>query len=127
MERRGSRWSRRGFMVGAAGLGLLAGCGRLPGREPLPRRIPRVGVLVDLGLATAAPPRFQQGLRDLQPISIGYRSVAQSRARPTARCQPAYSASRRSAGMQGEKRRSACHRRAISATSFQMPTVSPAR
>jgi hypothetical protein len=35
MERRGSRLSRRAFVTGTAGLGLLAGCGRLPGQENL--------------------------------------------------------------------------------------------
>jgi hypothetical protein len=46
MERRGMRLSRRQFVVGAgvSSLGLLAGCGRLPGQAP-PARPPRIGVL----------------------------------------------------------------------------------
>jgi ABC transporter substrate binding protein len=43
MERRRSCLSRREFVVGAAGLGLVAGCGRLPGQAQA--RIPRLGVL----------------------------------------------------------------------------------
>jgi len=54
MERRGSRLSRRQFMVGAAGLGLLAGCGRLPWQAPPPAKVPRIGYLATLPLA--APP-----------------------------------------------------------------------
>ena len=42
MERHGSRLSRREFVVGAAGLGLLAGCGRLPWQGQ-PPTVPRVG------------------------------------------------------------------------------------
>jgi len=49
MERRGSRLSRREFVVGAgaASLALVAGCGRLPGQaQRSPARVPRVGMLV---------------------------------------------------------------------------------
>jgi putative ABC transport system substrate-binding protein len=37
--------SRRQFVVGAAGLGLVAGCGRLPWQAEPPARIPRIGYL----------------------------------------------------------------------------------
>jgi hypothetical protein len=54
--------SRRQFVQGAgvAGLGLLAGCGRLPG-QAAPARVPRIGFL-------ALPPQpyfdaFGEGLR----------------------------------------------------------------
>src|SRR4051812_20192354 len=48
MERRGSRLSRRQFVGGAGtfGLGLLAGCGRLPWQgQPAPRKVPTIGWL----------------------------------------------------------------------------------
>src|SRR6185369_7277110 len=49
MERRGSRLSRRQFVAGAAGLGLLAGCGRLPWPgQPAPRKVPTIGWLDQL-------------------------------------------------------------------------------
>ena len=50
MERRGSRLSRRQFVVsaGVSSLGLLAACGRLPFPEkapiPQPAQVPRIGV-----------------------------------------------------------------------------------
>jgi putative ABC transport system substrate-binding protein len=64
--------SRRQFALGvgalgvsaATGLGLLAGCGRLPWQAPSPPKVPRVGYLApgpDLGPDDA----FRQGLRDL--------------------------------------------------------------
>src|SRR5262245_46670017 len=66
MERHASRLSRRRFMAGVAGLGLVAGCGRLPwhGEQP---KVSRIGVL---SLGTADPSdgdnaAFRQGLRDL--------------------------------------------------------------
>jgi hypothetical protein len=40
------QWSRRQFLQGVAGLGLLAGCGRLPGQEP-PPKVARIGYLGD--------------------------------------------------------------------------------
>src|SRR3954449_224620 len=45
MERRGSRLSRRAFVVGVAGLWLVAGCERLPGQAPTPKKTYRVGYL----------------------------------------------------------------------------------
>src|SRR4051812_35826130 len=51
MERRGSRLSRRQFVGGAGtfGLGLLAGCGRLPWQgQPAPRKVPTIGWLRQL-------------------------------------------------------------------------------
>jgi putative tryptophan/tyrosine transport system substrate-binding protein len=74
---------RRQFVLGAgaAGLGLLAGCGRLPWQAQAPTRVPRIGVLT---LVTADPgdadnAAFRQGLRDLgytegQNITLEWRS-----------------------------------------------------
>src|SRR3954469_19399085 len=45
MERRGSRLSRRAFVVGAAGLGLVAGCARLTWQAPEPKTVHRIGFL----------------------------------------------------------------------------------
>jgi putative tryptophan/tyrosine transport system substrate-binding protein len=61
MERCVSRVSRRAFVVGAGGLGLLAGCGRLPGQAQAPMRVPRIGYLS----AARASPGIEQGLNDL--------------------------------------------------------------
>jgi putative ABC transport system substrate-binding protein len=84
MDRRGSRLSRRGFVVGtgAASAVLLAGCGRLPWQAPPPAKIPCIGVLT---LVTADPSdadnaAFRQGLRDLgysegQNITLEWRSA----------------------------------------------------
>jgi putative tryptophan/tyrosine transport system substrate-binding protein len=55
--------SRRQVVMGGAGLGLLAGCGRLPWQGPGPARTPRVGVLVPTG-DNRAIDAFQQGLRE---------------------------------------------------------------
>src|SRR4051794_40287883 len=60
MERRRSRLSRRQFVLSAAGLGLLAGCGR--GQEA-PAKVPKIGVLGDA--STARWDAFQAGLREL--------------------------------------------------------------
>ncbi len=62
-----TRLSRRQFVVGAgaAGFGLLAGCGRLPW-QPAPPRVPRIGCLspfhADNDFGTDAS--FRAGLRD---------------------------------------------------------------
>jgi putative tryptophan/tyrosine transport system substrate-binding protein len=66
MERRGSRLSRRQFVVGTgmAGLGLPAGCGRLPWQARPPPRVARIGYL---GPGDTFPPYFEgfrQGLRE---------------------------------------------------------------
>jgi putative tryptophan/tyrosine transport system substrate-binding protein len=64
----GVHLSRRRFVqdAGVAGLGLLAGCGRLSWPAPQPARVPRIGVLV--GGARSARPQaievFQQAMRD---------------------------------------------------------------
>jgi putative ABC transport system substrate-binding protein len=75
------RWSRRQVVQGAgvAGLGLLAGCGRLPGLGPKRAQLPRVGLL----WAGSAQDRsridpFRAGLRELgwlegQNIVLDYR------------------------------------------------------
>src|SRR6185436_14696917 len=74
------RLSRRAFVVGAAGVGLLAGCGRLPGQaEPAPTRTPRVGYLA-FGERNRFDDQFRRGLLDLgyvegQNIIIEYRFV----------------------------------------------------
>src|SRR5688572_28289217 len=80
MERHTNRLSRRAFVGGAAGLGLLAGCGRLPGQAQAPAKIPRIGFL---GIGSSSGPNpgveaFRQGLRDLnyiegQNIIVEYR------------------------------------------------------
>ena len=70
------RWSRRQFVqgVGVAGLGLLAGCGRLPGQVQAPPKVPRIGWLLSGSVDTretpppgVSPPvdAFFQGLRDM--------------------------------------------------------------
>src|SRR4051794_38348722 len=84
MVYRGSRLSRRGFVegVGAAGVGLVAGCGRLPWQAQPPVKVPRIGFLHPRSLAVP-PDRlvpFRQGLRELgyvegQNIDIEVRSA----------------------------------------------------
>jgi putative tryptophan/tyrosine transport system substrate-binding protein len=68
MERR-SRLSRRQFVLGAsaAGLGLVAGCGRLPWQEPPPAKVYRIGYLSPRSRAVTAPrfDAFRQGLQEL--------------------------------------------------------------
>jgi putative tryptophan/tyrosine transport system substrate-binding protein len=76
-----SRLTRRQLVqdAGALGLGLLAGCGRLPWQAPAPPKVPRIG-----WLSSAVPgpmpflESFQRGLRDLgyvegQNLVIEYR------------------------------------------------------
>src|SRR3954447_8875831 len=69
MERRGSRLSRRQFVAsaGVAGLGLVAGCGRLPWQGGEPAKVYRLGYLTPTTTAVDAPrfARLEQGLRDL--------------------------------------------------------------
>src|SRR5262249_9581033 len=68
MDRRGSRLSRRQFVLGAGGLGLVAGCGRWPWpgqqvRGEQPARIPRIGYLA--GVRPEPIEGIRQGLHDL--------------------------------------------------------------
>src|SRR5438309_699253 len=73
MERRGSRLSRRQFVVGAAGAAmagtdvvLLANSGRLTSQAGSPRKVPRIGFLLPLSPQTTGPVAwFDQGLREL--------------------------------------------------------------
>jgi putative tryptophan/tyrosine transport system substrate-binding protein len=70
MDRRGSHLSRREFVAGAAGLGLVAGCGRLPwqAEHPTkPARVPRVGFLHPESISSTSSEyaAFLQALREL--------------------------------------------------------------
>jgi putative ABC transport system substrate-binding protein len=76
-----NRLSRRQFVVGAgaAGAGLLAGCGRLPGQAP-PARTPRIGVLFGATGASGQIVAFRQKLAELgytegQDITIDVRAA----------------------------------------------------
>jgi putative ABC transport system substrate-binding protein len=65
MDRRESRLSRRAFVVGAAGLGLLVGCGLVSVPAQPPPKIARIGFL---GLTTVVDDvleAFRDGLREL--------------------------------------------------------------
>ena len=66
------RWSRRQFVqgVGVAGLGLLAGCGRLPGQAPPAAKVARIGFLSGGAPVDAAMylDPFRQGLAELNLI-----------------------------------------------------------
>src|SRR3954467_8702474 len=76
-----SRLSRRQFVVGAGRVGLLAGCGQLPGQAQAPAKAPHIGVL---SFVTADPSdvdnaAFRQGLYDLgysegQNITLEWRA-----------------------------------------------------
>jgi putative ABC transport system substrate-binding protein len=52
-------------MVGAAGLGLLAGCGRLPGQAAPPAKVSRVGLLWASDASSPNYEAFRVGLREL--------------------------------------------------------------
>jgi putative tryptophan/tyrosine transport system substrate-binding protein len=56
--------SRRAFMAGATGLGLVAGCGRLPWQAEAPAKIAQIGYLA-ANRTTPAPQAFREGLREL--------------------------------------------------------------
>ena len=68
------RLNRRQFVQGVAGLGLLAGCGRLPFQAQPPPKTPRVGLLFGAGDSGA----LSQGLRDLGYVD-GHSIVLESR------------------------------------------------
>jgi ABC-type uncharacterized transport system substrate-binding protein len=57
--------SRRRFVVGAAGAGLLAGCGRWPGQASPPARVPRIGYLGGASAGGPTDEAFLEGLRAL--------------------------------------------------------------
>ena len=66
MERRGSRLSRRAFVVGAAGLGLVAGCGRLPWQAQPPAKVAADRLLCRSSAdAQRLREAFREGLREL--------------------------------------------------------------
>jgi putative tryptophan/tyrosine transport system substrate-binding protein len=66
MDRRRNRLSRRQFVVGAGSVGLLAGCGWLPGQAAPAARVPRIGwlALEPRAQSVSLEESFQQGLRD---------------------------------------------------------------
>ena len=73
----GALITRRQFVVGAAGLGLLAGCGQWPGQTPAPTKVYRVGYL---GTDPTAPEHeaFREELREYgyvesQNLAVEYR------------------------------------------------------
>src|SRR5262245_15955448 len=79
--------SRRRFVqrMGAVGLALVAGCGRLPWQGQRPVRVPRIGYFSadspDDGPASANPEALRQGLRDFgyvegENIAIEWRFTA---------------------------------------------------
>jgi putative tryptophan/tyrosine transport system substrate-binding protein len=83
MEHRGSRLSRRQFVVGAgvsaAGFGLLAGCGRLPWQAEPPAKVYRLGFL-STGLLEAEFEALLQSLHERgyvqgQNIVVEYRTA----------------------------------------------------
>src|SRR5689334_3459253 len=75
--------SRRQVVVGGStvGLGLLAGCGRLPWQAEPPAKVPRLGVLsLSAEPSDADLEAFRQGLRDHgysegQNITLEWRSA----------------------------------------------------
>jgi putative tryptophan/tyrosine transport system substrate-binding protein len=77
MVRRRSRLSRRAFVLAAGSIGLLAGCGRLPGQASPSAPTPRIGYLGGRPIA-GFDEAFRQGLRELghvegQQVTIEWR------------------------------------------------------
>jgi putative tryptophan/tyrosine transport system substrate-binding protein len=61
-----SRLSRRAFLLGATGAGVLVGCGRLPWQaQPLPPRVARIGYLSFSNASNPYVVAFRQGMSDL--------------------------------------------------------------
>jgi putative ABC transport system substrate-binding protein len=62
-----TKLSRRQFVqrAGVTSLGLLAGCGRLPGQAQAPTKVPRVGWLTGVSAAAGQADIFRQALREL--------------------------------------------------------------
>jgi putative tryptophan/tyrosine transport system substrate-binding protein len=60
------RWSRRQVVqgAGAVGLGLLAGCGRLPWPGQQAAKVPRIGYLTSGGPAVASAQAYQEAFQD---------------------------------------------------------------
>jgi putative ABC transport system substrate-binding protein len=71
------RITRRQFVGGAAGLGLLAGCGRLPWQAPVPVKVPRIGVGIVSGGERYATVLLD-GLRELGYVE-GHNLTVESR------------------------------------------------
>jgi putative ABC transport system substrate-binding protein len=72
------RPSRRQFVVGAAGLGLVAGCGRWPWQGQQAAKVPRIGYLGGASAGGPTDEAFLEGLRALgyvegQNIGIDWR------------------------------------------------------
>ena len=65
MDGTGSHWSRRQVVqgAGAVGLGVLVGCGRLPGQGPA--TAPRVGWITGVSAASGQADIFRQALHEL--------------------------------------------------------------
>src|SRR4051794_18494411 len=79
MERRWDRLTRRQFVVGAAGLGLLAGCGRLPWQGTERPKVYRIGFLSGtVSESSAEFEAFRHGLRALGYIE-GQNTILESR------------------------------------------------
>src|SRR5215207_1027107 len=60
------RPSRRAFVqgMGVAGLGLVAGCGRLPGQAQAPARTPKVGWITGVSVASGQADILRQALHE---------------------------------------------------------------
>ena len=75
MDRRGSRLSRRAFVVGGGSIGLLAGCGRLPWQPPAHPQVWRIGYL-SVGAPTSALDVHFQALYESDGATlVGYEAL----------------------------------------------------